>query len=64
MAKKILLIDDEPNVLKVLKSRLESENYSVITASDGKEGLEKAKAEKPDLIILDVIMPIKTAILL
>jgi DNA-binding response OmpR family regulator len=59
MSKKILLIDDEPNILKVLKSRLEAEKFVVITASDGKEGLDKAKSEKPDLIILDIIMPNK-----
>jgi DNA-binding response OmpR family regulator len=59
MAKKILLIDDEANIIKVLRSRLEAENFAVITASDGQEGLEKARSEKPDLIILDILMPRK-----
>ena len=55
--KKILVVDDEPSVLKVLKRRLESKNYDVITAEDGLEGLEKALESKPDLIISDIMMP-------
>ena len=58
MAKrKILVVDDEPQIVESLKFRLEANNYEVITAFDGEEGLEKAKATKPDLIILDIIMP-------
>jgi two-component system alkaline phosphatase synthesis response regulator PhoP/two-component system response regulator VicR len=57
MAKKILVIDDEPNVVKMVRSRLEAANYEVIAALNGKEGLEKVKSEKPDLIILDILMP-------
>ncbi len=57
MEKKILVIDDEPLVLEVLKIRLKMKNYEVITASDGAEGIESAMREKPDLIILDIIMP-------
>ena len=55
--KKILVVDDEPSVLKVLKRRLESKHYDVITAEDGLEGLEKALEGKPDLIISDIMMP-------
>src|SRR3989338_1841917 len=57
MNKKILVIDDEPEMTELLKSRLESQSYEIITAHDGEEGLEKARYEKPDLIILDVLMP-------
>lgn len=55
--KKILLVDDEPTVVKSLQIRLENDNYKVITAYNGTEGLIKAKKEFPDIIILDVIMP-------
>ena len=55
--KKILVVDDEQAIVKVVKRRLESSSYEVITASDGAEGLQKALAEKPDLIISDVTMP-------
>ena len=54
---KILTIDDDANLLKVLKKVLESKSYQVIQALDGEEGLRKVVEEKPDLIILDVIMP-------
>ena len=57
MAKKILVIDDEPLVVEVLKIRLKMNNYEVITACDGAEGIERAMREKPDLIILDIVMP-------
>jgi DNA-binding response OmpR family regulator len=57
MGKKILVIDDEPLVVEVLKIRLEMNNYEVITASDGVDGIESAIREKPDVIILDIIMP-------
>jgi len=55
--KKILVIDDEPHMVMMIKSRLEANNYEVISASNGKEGLEKIPQEKPDLIIVDVLMP-------
>lgn len=55
---KILVIDDEPNIVQTLQDRLEMNDYKVITACNGKEGLEKALSEKPDIILLDVIMPI------
>ena len=57
--KKILIIDDEPDFLSVLRVRLEANDYEVIEASDGEEGLKKAEAEKPDVILVDIIMPKK-----
>ena len=56
-AKKILIVDDEPDVLLVLEKRLASAGYQVVKASNGPVGLVLAKAERPDLIILDVMMP-------
>jgi len=53
---KILIIDDEIKLLKMLQMRLEANEYEVITANNGKEGLEKAKTENLDLILLDVVM--------
>jgi two-component system alkaline phosphatase synthesis response regulator PhoP len=55
---KILLVDDDPIFVEATKTVLESQ-YQVITAHDGEEGLAKARKEKPDLILLDVIMPAK-----
>ncbi len=57
MAKKILVVDDDPDLVEVLSKRLKSNHYQVVTAYDSEEGLKKAKAENPDLIILDVMMP-------
>jgi len=54
---KILVIDDEILLIQMVQIRLEANEYEVITANDGEEGLEKAKSEKPDLIILDIMMP-------
>jgi len=54
---KILIVDDENTFITIAQVRLEASGYEVITAKDGEEGLEKAKSEKPDLIILDVMMP-------
>ena len=53
---KILIVDDDVDLTKALKVTFENENYNVVTASDRKEGMEKVKAEQPDLIILDVMM--------
>ena len=53
---KILIVDDDVDVINVLQTILENENYTVITANDKTEGLKKAKEEKPDLAILDVMM--------
>lgn len=55
---KILVVDDEPNIVQTLRDRLEMNEYNVITACNGKEGLEVALQEKPDVVLLDVIMPI------
>jgi len=54
---KILLVDDEPKLLMLVKSRLEASGYEVMTAADGEEALAKAAMEKPDLLILDIMMP-------
>lgn len=55
--KRILVVDDEPNVAMMIQSRLENENYDVIKAQDGLEALEKVRSEQPDLILLDILMP-------
>ncbi len=60
--KKILLIDDEQDILEILSYNLEKEGYEVYTASNGNEGIEKAKQIIPDLILLDVMMPEKDGI--
>ncbi|MBU0503182.1 MAG: response regulator [Candidatus Omnitrophota bacterium] len=57
MAQKILIIDDAPDFVQLLESRLKLSNYDVVVAFDGKTGLELAKKEIPDLVILDVVMP-------
>ena len=58
MAKKrILVVDDEIEFVKAIQIRLEQADYEVLTAYDGEKGLEKAKQCKPDLIILDILMP-------
>lgn len=57
MAKKILVVDDEPLIVQVVTSRLNASGYETVSACDGQEALQKVKSEKPDLIILDVMMP-------
>jgi len=57
MAKRILLVDDEAQLVEMVRIRLEAEGYEVITAIDGKDGLQKADVFRPDLIILDIMMP-------
>src|SRR4030067_1068094 len=59
MAKKILIVDDDPDLVEAVTMSLESKNYDVAAAYGGIEGLEKAKSENPDLIVLDVMMPDK-----
>jgi two-component system alkaline phosphatase synthesis response regulator PhoP len=54
---RILVIDDDPVFVEATKTVLESENYQVITASDGDKGLQTAEEVTPDLILLDIIMP-------
>jgi len=55
--KKILVIDDEPDVVSYLSTFLEDEGYLVVTAQDGPDGIAMAQTEKPDLITLDITMP-------
>ncbi|TXF91291.1 response regulator transcription factor [Neolewinella aurantiaca] len=55
---KILLVDDEPDILEILEYNLKKEGYEVATADNGEQGLKRAKEFKPDLIILDIMMPI------
>ena len=57
MAKRILVVDDETELVDMITLRLQAHDYKIIQAHDGQEGLEKAKKDKPDLIILDVMMP-------
>ncbi|MCB0588338.1 MAG: response regulator transcription factor [Phaeodactylibacter sp.] len=54
---KILVVDDEPDILEFLRYNLVKEGYDVSTANNGEEGIKKAEAEKPNLIILDIMMP-------
>ena len=53
----VLVADDEPHLLRLVKFRLEREGYNVITATDGEAALELARTEHPDLCVLDVMMP-------
>ena len=57
MAEKILVVDDDPDILDATTMILESQGYQVVTARDGIEGLAVLKAENPDLMILDLMMP-------
>lgn len=54
---KILIVDDSPTELHVLSQMLNKGGFETVTAEDGEEGIEKAKAELPDLILMDVVMP-------
>ncbi len=54
---RILLVDDEPSIVKMVSKRLEVEGFEVLMAMEGEEGLTKARAEQPDLIILDLMLP-------
>lgn len=57
MPRKILAVDDEKNIVKLVQMNLERHGFQVITAYDGKEALQKIASEHPDLVILDVMMP-------
>ena len=57
MAKRILIIDDEVQLVEMVKMRLEDAGYETICAYDGQEGFGRAKKDKPDLIILDLMLP-------
>jgi len=60
--KKILVLDDEPNVVAYLETLLQDNGYDTVSAGDGREGMEKARSEKPDLITLDISMPEESGI--
>ncbi len=57
MPKKILAVDDERHIVRLVQINLVKEGYEVVTASNGREAIEKAKEYKPDLIVMDVMMP-------
>ncbi len=59
MAKKVLMIDDDPEFVEAISNLLDAKGYDVHTASNGEEGVAKAKAENPDIILLDVMMTTK-----
>lgn len=61
-SKRILIADDEEDILEIINYNLSKEGYEIITAHDGNEAIEKAKQFNPDLIILDIMMPYKTGI--
>ena len=60
--KKILILDDEPHVVTYLETLLLDNGYQTVSASNGKEGMEKVKTEKPDLVCLDISMPEQSGI--
>ena len=60
--KKILIADDEPDILEIIQFNLQAEGYEVLTAKNGDEAIEMAKKHQPDLIILDIMMPGKDGI--
>lgn len=60
--KTIIVIDDDKELVEFLKYLLEDNGYAAITAYDGQEGLEKTRAERPDLILLDITMPEKSGV--
>jgi two-component system phosphate regulon response regulator PhoB len=64
MARRVLVVDDDPNTVRYLSVLLEENGYDAVTACDGKEGLERVRETKPDLIVLDVMMPKKTGLTL
>ncbi len=62
ITKKILIADDEPDILEIIQFNLEAEGYEVVTAKNGDEAIDAAKKNQPDLIILDIMMPGKNGI--
>lgn len=60
--RKVLVADDDPDILEILRYNLTQEGYEVVTAKDGDEALDKARKQQPDLIVLDVMMPRKTGV--
>ncbi len=64
MAKKVLVVDDDVSTVKFLSAALEENGYTPISADNGRDGLEMIKAQNPDLVLLDVMMPKKTGFVL
>jgi len=64
MPRRILIVDDEPDAISYISSVLEDNGYDSLSAENGEEGLELAKKEKPDMILLDLIMPEKSGMLM
>lgn len=62
-AKKLLLVDDDPEILRALSAVLERKGYRVTTARDGQDGLAAAQREQPDLVVVDMMMPRKSGFL-
>lgn len=60
--RKIIVIDDDPDIVTFLTTLLEDNGYDYVTATNGQEGIERARAEKPDLILLDITMPEKSGV--
>ncbi len=57
MPKKILVVDDEPDFIRIVLAKLKSNGYEAISATNGKEAIKEAQLQKPDLIVMDIIMP-------
>ncbi len=64
MPKRILIVDDEPDAISYISSVLEDNGYEYLSAENGEQGLELARKEKPDMILLDLIMPEKSGMLM
>ena len=64
MPKRILIVDDEPDAISYISSVLEDNGYEYLSAENGEQGLELAQKEKPDMILLDLIMPEKSGMLM
>jgi len=62
MRQKILVVEDDPDIITLLRFHLEDEGFKVISAEEGEEGLKKARAEKPALILLDLMLPKMTGL--
>ncbi len=58
MSKKVLIVDDEPGVVKMVRYLLEKNSFVVVSANEGEEGVKLAAQEKPDLILMDIMMPV------
>lgn len=62
MAKKVLIVEDEPTLSNAMKAKLEKEGYEVVIAKNGLEGLQMVSKEKPDIVLLDIVMPVMDGI--